>query len=91
VNNVGKKIANSRDSYYWIIYALGIIAIVLGIFAFTRPLFRLDEQKIPYAHEGAYTYTGSVSQSVYDTKNINTGDPVFMALTCNVIMISVMP
>ncbi len=84
MNNVGKKIANSRDSYYWIIYAMGIIAIVLGIFAFTRPLFKLDEQKIPYTHEGAFTYTGSASQSVYDTKNINTGDPVFMALTCNV-------
>ena len=84
IDQIGYGIANSRESYYWLMYALGLIAIVLGIFAFTRPITQTTSDKISFQQSGVYNYSGTVDQNVYDTKNFATGDPVFMALSCNV-------
>lgn len=83
-NKLSYQIANYRNGYWWIIYAIGIIAIVLGIFAYTRPLTRSKTNKITYTQKGTFSYEGSAAQDVYDAKQIKTGDPIYTALTCNI-------
>lgn len=83
-SNIGFKIASWRESYYWLFYAVGLIALVLGVVAFTRPLIKTVNDKVEFQQNGVFTYSGRSDQSVYDTQGFTTGDPVFMALSCKV-------
>ncbi len=83
-SRVGFKIARWRESYYWLFYAIGLIALVLGIVAFTRPITKTVNDKVEFQQNGIFTYSGRSDQSVYDTQGFTTGDPVFMALSCKV-------
>lgn len=83
-SSIGFKIAGWRDGYYWLMYALGLIALVLGVVAFTRPTTKTAAENIEYQQLGIYTYSGRADQAVYDTQGFTTGDPVFMQLSCKV-------
>jgi signal peptidase I len=78
----GFQLASWRNSYWWIMYALGLIAIVLGIISFIKPLSKTITNKIPFQQSGQFAYSGSTDQNVYDTYNFGTGEPVFMNITC---------
>jgi signal peptidase I len=54
----------------------------LTIFAFTRPLTRPADD-IPYQQGGIYSYSAAGTPGVYDTGTIQSGEPVFPGLTCN--------
>lgn len=83
-SQIGFKIASWRDGYYWLMYAIGLIALVLGVVAFTRPLTKSVDDQIPFTQNGIFSYSGRSDQSVYDTQGFTTGDPVFMELSCKV-------
>jgi signal peptidase I len=83
-NKVSYKLAGWGNGYWWTIYAIGLAALVLGVFAFTRPVMRTEKDSIPYEQKGIFSYNGSVGQEVYDTKNIQTGDPIYTTLSCNI-------
>lgn len=80
----GNRLASWRDGYWWFMYALGIIGLILGVVGFTRPLQTNLVSKLEYDQSGKFSYTGQADRSVYDTQSIQTGDPVYLALTCNV-------
>jgi signal peptidase I len=80
----GNRLASWRDGYWWSMYAMGIFGLILGVVCFTRPLQTNLVNKLDYDQTGKYSYTGQADQSVYDTQMIQTGDPVYLALTCNV-------
>jgi signal peptidase I len=81
---MGYKIANWRNGYWWSVYALGLLAVVLGIFAFTQPFMQTATKDIPYQQTGKFSYTGQAGQDIYDTKEIQTGDPIYTTLSCNI-------
>ncbi len=60
--------------------AIGLGAIVLGVFAFTNPLTQLVPADIPYEHRGTFSYEAAGSPSVYDEGLVKTGDAVFHSL-----------
>jgi len=68
---------------------LGIIAIVsliLGIFAFTKPVTRIVTDTMFYTHEGDFSYTSRNKDAIYDTATVRTGDPIYFLITCDVLM-----
>jgi signal peptidase I len=81
---VSYKLANWRDGYWWTVYAIALAALVLGVFAFTRPLMRTGKDSISYSQKGTFSYNGGVAQAIYDTKEIQTGDPIYTTLSCNI-------
>ena len=84
IDRVENKMASWRDGYWWTMYAIGLLALVLGIISFTKPLVQTIANKIPFDQSGVFSYSGFADKSVYDTSKIVTGEPVFMAITCNV-------
>ncbi|MBC8503307.1 MAG: signal peptidase I, partial [Chloroflexi bacterium] len=69
------------------IIVLGLVllgALLLGFFAFTRPLERFVDDNLEYQHVGVLVYHAPDSQDIYDTDVIQTGEPIFLQLTCDV-------
>ncbi len=68
-----------------IFFVFGFIALaslVLGIFAFTRPLLQKVPYDASYRQTGTFSYTASAPSGVYDTQTVDSGQPVFPKLTC---------
>ncbi len=68
-----------------LIFVFGLLAflsLVLGIFAFTRPLQRLVADNVEYQHQGIFAYTAAAPPGVYDAPQVTSGQPVFPKLTC---------
>ncbi len=66
-------------------FGLGFLllaSLALGIYAFTHPVWT-DADPIPYEHQGTFSYTATGDPDVYDTRTIQTGEPIFPALTCS--------
>ena len=57
--------------------ALLCISLVLGLFAWTRPLKRAASDAIGYQQRGSFQYTAEAAHGVYDADRVRTGDPVF--------------
>ena len=55
-------------------------AIVLGIFAFTRPVQQSIPVDIPYTHQGEFSYQGVGSPTVYEQGQLESGQAIFHAL-----------
>lgn len=78
------SLANWRTPYWFLLYFVGIAALILGVVSFTHPLIRSDAASIPYQQEGKFSYTGEIAQNVYDSKEIQAGEPIYPALGCNI-------
>jgi len=81
----------ARETKSWsgiiegLFFALGLLAfasLVLGFFAYTRPLWRTVPNDISYQQTGAFSYSAVVPPGVYDSNELNSGEPVFSKLTC---------
>lgn len=80
----GNRLGSWRDGYWWVMYAIGIIGIILGVICFTKPLQTTFTNKLVFNHSGQFSYSGQADQTVYESQMITTGDPVYFAITCNV-------
>lgn len=81
-----KKASNQTGFIEGLFFGLGLLAFVsflLGIFAFTRPLWRTVDE-VPYQHMGIFSYSATAPSGVYDTEMVQTGDPIFPKLTCSI-------
>ena len=68
-----------------IVFVLGLLAfgaIILGIFAFARPASRLVPDDVIYQHFGFFSYSATGPASVYDSGNLQSGQPIFPKTTC---------
>jgi signal peptidase I len=61
--------------------ALAVLFLIVGVFAFTRPV-DLPAENILYQQTGDYYYSATGTPGVYDTDVVQTGEPVFPKLTC---------
>jgi signal peptidase I len=87
----GKKKSNKKTgstgsgSVEGALFGLGFLflaSLALGIYSFTHPI-RRDAEAIPYEHQGTFSYSAAGTVGVYDSKTVQTGEPVFPALTCD--------
>jgi len=81
-----KMISESSGRLDWLFFpgSVFIGALVLGIFAFTRPLMRSFPDNINYQHLGFFGYSANAPEGIYDTKIVQPGEPVFSQISCNV-------
>jgi hypothetical protein len=55
-------------------------SILLGLYAFSKPMTQMVQEDIPYEHQGEFSYQAEGAKSVYDEGKIETGDPIFHSL-----------
>ena len=61
-----------------------LASLVLGAFAFARPINLKVADDIQYTHTGELSYSAPDTEDIYDAEEIQTGEPVFLELACNV-------
>lgn len=81
---LGLQLAGWKDAFWITVYLLGAFAIILGMFAFTRPVLRQGTDEMLYQQTGYFNYTGDVQADIYDHQQIQSGDPIFPALGCTI-------
>jgi signal peptidase I len=75
---------NSAGTFGMALYMfgiLGLVFLVLSIFAFSRPVMRTADS-IPYEQIGTFFYSATGTPGMYDTDSVRSGEPVFTKLTC---------
>jgi len=72
--------ASQFDGLFFAAGALAFAALLLGLFAFTRPVMISVPDDIPFEHHGRFEYHAGAPPSVYDGGKLVTGDPVFHQL-----------
>jgi EAL domain-containing protein (putative c-di-GMP-specific phosphodiesterase class I) len=70
------------EGLFFVLGLLAFASLVLVFFAFTRPLWRTVPDDISYQQTGAFSYSAVVPPGVYDSSELNSGEPVFSKLTC---------
>ncbi len=82
LHSFGIKLSQWREGYWFPVYIIGLGCLVLGIFAFTKPLQKTVTEEITYTQNGQFSYSGAAAENIYDQNSVQSGDPVFTALTC---------
>ena len=82
LRSLGAYLANWKETFWLVVYLLGGIGIILGIFAFTRPVLRKSVEEMLYQQTGFFTYTSDINADIYDQQTIKTGDPIYPSLGC---------
>ncbi len=77
-----RQLSSELEVLFFLFSLLGFGALVIGLFAFTRPVQRSVPQQIPYQHQGLFAYTASVPPGVYDSTTLSSGQPAFPKLNC---------
>jgi EAL domain-containing protein (putative c-di-GMP-specific phosphodiesterase class I) len=70
------------EGLFFVFGLLAFASLVLGYFAYTRPLWRTVSDDVSYQQTGVFSYSAVVPEGVYDSRKLNTGEPVFSKLTC---------
>lgn len=63
-------------------FILGFV--LLAVFSFSKPAVINASKNVQYANSGAFAYAGDAPAGIYDSNSINSGDPIFPQLTCQV-------
>lgn len=84
LRSVGLHLADWKDAFWLVIYLLAAGGIILGLFAFTRPVLRKSVDEMLYQQTGFFSYSGDASEHVYDYQQIKSGDPIYPVLGCTV-------
>lgn len=79
-----KDLNNLVEAGFFLLGLLAVGSLVLAIFAFSNPLNRLVTTNVPYRHTGVYSYTATAPTGVYDAPKVQSGDPVYLKLTCQI-------
>ncbi|MEJ5313744.1 MAG: signal peptidase I [Anaerolinea sp.] len=80
----GKWLSGRQEGFLLVMYVVGILALVLGAFAFTRPVSLQVSDQMLYRQTGAYTYTGEVPPGVYDQNRVVSGGAIFPKVSCGI-------
>ncbi len=79
------SVAAHAEAYLIALYIAGFLALILGAFAFTRPLTQQVSEAIPYTQRGSFAYTAPLRTSgVYDADHVPSGGAIFPHLSCTV-------
>ena len=80
-NNL-KDMGSVIEASLFIMGFIALASIVLGAFAFNRPLIMEVADNASFKQLGTFTYTTTAPAGVYDSTAVTTGDPLFPKLTC---------
>ena len=69
---------------FFILGLFALASLVLGIFAFTRPVWQDVADNVNYQQLGTFSYATTAPAGIYDTTAVTSGDPLFPKLTCSV-------
>jgi len=77
---VTESTRGSQADLVFLFAALGLAWLLLGIFAFTRPVMRTTFTDVKYQHTGVFSYTAAAPPGIYDGNTVKTGQPIFRRL-----------
>jgi signal peptidase I len=72
-----------REALMFLFTLGGLAGLGLGILAFSAPETIPIPDNVEYAQTAAFRYTALADPAVYDTGTVQSGEPVFDKLTCN--------
>lgn len=70
------------EGLFFVLGLLGFGSVLLGIFAFTRPVLRTVADDISYQQIGVFSYSAAATPGIYDSETIKPVEPIFPTLTC---------
>lgn len=82
--SVSAQLALWKESIWSVLIFVGLLFFLLGIFSFTRPTSKPTTIPVEYQQSGMFSYSGAAGQEIYDSNRLQSGDPIFTSLTCNV-------
>ncbi|MCX6034142.1 MAG: signal peptidase I, partial [Chloroflexi bacterium] len=72
------------EGMFFVLGLLAFASFVMGVFAFTRPVWLDVADNLNYQQLGTFSYASTAPAGVYDTTAVTSGDPLFPRLTCTV-------
>jgi len=72
------------EGSFFILGFIALTSLVLGVFAFTRPVLQDVTDNLNYKQLGTFSYASTAPAGVYDTTTVSSGDPLFPKLACTV-------
>lgn len=82
VSSTPRRLGALLEILFFVFGLSAFLALILGIFAFSRPLQRLAADDVEYQHHGLFAYTATAPSGVYDAPQVTSGQPVFPKLSC---------
>jgi len=76
--------AASTGDLLFVLATVAFAALLLGAFAFMRPLTRSTLEDISYTQHGTWSYSAAAPAGLYDGDAARTGDPVFRRVSNSV-------
>ncbi len=74
----------SKADLFFVLATIAVASLMLGLFAFTRPVSRNVFDEVPYTHSGAFSYSAVAPPGLYNGNTVKTGEPVFRRLITRV-------
>jgi signal peptidase len=81
---VTQSLRTGQADLLFVVATLGVAALMLGLFAFTRPVTRTVFDDVKYQHAGNFTYSAVAPPGIYDGDTAKTGEPIFRRLISRV-------
>ncbi len=81
--SVSPALVKSEDVMLVLVVVIGL-ALVLGIFSFTRPVTKSITESVAYSHEGRFSYTAPAPPGLYSNDTVQAGEPIFRKLISQV-------
>lgn len=81
----GAAIASSEELLF-VLATVVFAALLLGAFAFTRPVTRSTLEDINYTHTGSWSYSANAPAELFDSPAAQTGAPIFRRLASTVAL-----
>lgn len=85
-NHPPRSSGDTRQELLILVGFIALVALVFGIISFSRPLTKMIADDLVYTHAGEFNYTAKIRENIYDSTAIETGEPVYLRLTCDVDM-----
>ena len=83
-STVARSSPVSQTDLFMLLATLGVASLMLGLFAFTRPLSHTVFDEAKYQHVGRFSYSAAAPPGLYDGNVVKTGEPVFRRLISRV-------
>ncbi|MEJ5201983.1 MAG: signal peptidase I [Anaerolineales bacterium] len=82
--SVASWLAEKQNIYFITAYSTFILALVLALFAFIRPLRLTVPETIHYQQLGTYQYSAPMPEGIYDNNRLESGGAIFPKVICQV-------
>lgn len=78
--NTANFFGDNIEELFALFGVIAVAALLLGTFAFTRPIHRSEADNITYEQQGTFSYSAAAPASVYERGVVQTGEPIFRRL-----------